>query len=1125
MNFGLTLGVLLLAVGAHVSHAIPSRHRRSTCSMIAQGRATDHNKYISSMPPYCGDHSTETAAVRCCSDSASNPFPSGNWYSFNCNGASMWAASEKFAANANVGCQRDKTYQEAYGLCTSFPGGRLCTLAELESGCTTSGCNLNKEYIWSSTMGGTNSPSPSPTTSSPTRSHAPTDSPHPTPPPSMPPTSQLLSVSGELKRYHKITVDLAGPSTSEGASPNPFLSYRFEVTFTNLATNDQTTVPGYFAADGNAAETSATSGNVWRAHFVPPSIGSWRATTSFVSGTNVAVNGGGTTVSAYHGLTITFDIIETDKSGRDFSGKGILRYVGERYPRFDSGEYFVKAGADSPENFLAYYEFDGTYDNGGNNVPGYPDKLHHYDPHELDWNQQSPKWQGNKGKRIIGAVNYLASTGANTLSFLTYNKGGDTNDVWPFVAHNTPLQYDVSKLAQWEIVFEHADKLGMHLTFKMQETENDNEQQHALDGGNTGTERKLYYRELIARFGHHRALQWMLGEETSLTTSQNKAMAAEVARLDPYGHNIALHTYPQQQSQVYTPLLGSASELTGASVQSIIGDIHNDVKNWVTSSASNNKPWIVYNDEQGPWQEGIKPDTQFAPLGNGDHQDVIHRVLWATFLAGGAGVEAYFGYNFPNSDMNLENWRSRDAWWKFNKHILDFFSTITYWTMESSDNLVGSNAYCFAEVGKTYVVYHASEVNSNTRINLSGAQSNDVFKVEWFDPFNGGNMQQGSMASVQGGGSQHYGVPPSSASSKHWVVKLSLESNRPTFAPITSLPTKMPTTASPTLSFAPSSAPVPSTLTPTVSPATSDPTRPPSTSSPTPPTPACFFVAAGSSRKAGQKPTTCVDPTQQHYVRCCASQNPYPSGGWSNGWCPAVYAASSHFASGSEHSGCRQPMSHAAATAYCVSVNGRLCTKSELEGDCTKGTGCSLGKEWIWSSSTSQPTPPPSTNSPTTSSPSPSPTTNSPTVPQPSLSPVTSEPTGSPVTSSPTSGTTCNMVAPGAQKHFGSKPAMCADPNSLYKFRCCKSGTSNDNPYPAGDWTYFPQCSVWASSRDMAAGSQHDGCRPKLNFADASAYCSSIGTRLCTVEENFNDCTKGTGCNLGRQYMWTSTVQ
>ncbi|AFO47546.1 hypothetical protein [Pseudomonas putida] len=66
---------------------------------------------------------------------------------------------------------------------------------------------------------------------------------------------------------------------------------------------------------------------------------------------------------------------------------------------------------------------------------------------------------------------------------------------------------------QWEIVFEHGTKLGMYLHFKTQEAENVN----LLDDGHLGPQRKLYYRELIARFGHHLALNWKLGVEVTVT--------------------------------------------------------------------------------------------------------------------------------------------------------------------------------------------------------------------------------------------------------------------------------------------------------------------------------------------------------------------------------------------------------------------------------------------------------------------------------------------------------------------------------------------------------------------------------------------------------------------------------
>ena len=44
-----------------------------------------------------------------------------------------------------------------------------------------------------------------------------------------------------------------------------------------------------------------------------------------------------------------------------------LQYDGTRYLKHSgNGEIFLKGGADSPENFLAYREFDGTYYGGSN---------------------------------------------------------------------------------------------------------------------------------------------------------------------------------------------------------------------------------------------------------------------------------------------------------------------------------------------------------------------------------------------------------------------------------------------------------------------------------------------------------------------------------------------------------------------------------------------------------------------------------------------------------------------------------------------------------------------------------------------------------------------------------------
>ncbi len=62
------------------------------------------------------------------------------------------------------------------------------------------------------------------------------------------------------------------------------------VTFKHESGSPTYTVPGYFAADGNAAESSAAGGTKWRAHFTPDHIGRWLYTVHFSAGKNAALD-------------------------------------------------------------------------------------------------------------------------------------------------------------------------------------------------------------------------------------------------------------------------------------------------------------------------------------------------------------------------------------------------------------------------------------------------------------------------------------------------------------------------------------------------------------------------------------------------------------------------------------------------------------------------------------------------------------------------------------------------------------------------------------------------------------------------------------------------------------------
>ncbi len=45
--------------------------------------------------------------------------------------------------------------------------------------------------------------------------------------------------------------------------------------------------------------------------------------------------------------------------------------------------------------------------------------------------------------------------------------------------------------------------------------------------------------------------------------------------------------------------------------------------------------------------------------------EVRKQTLWGVLMAGGAGVEYYFGYQFTQNDLVCEDWRSRDQSWDY----------------------------------------------------------------------------------------------------------------------------------------------------------------------------------------------------------------------------------------------------------------------------------------------------------------------------------------------------------------------------------------------------------------------------------------------------------------------------
>ncbi len=555
------------------------------------------------------------------------------------------------------------------------------------------------------------------------------------------------------QQWHTVTLSFEGPPSSETATPNPFTDYLLEVEFTHA--QERKTVRGFYAADGRAADSGADSGTIWQARFTPNHTGWWAYQARLRSATDIALDPASKgaqsiTLPASQGR---FHVMPSDKAERDLRALGRLQVVDGRYLWSATQQPWLKGGANSPENFLAYAGFDGTYRIQAQQRDGESQTdadLHEFLPHRSDWRDGDPLWRGENqhqhGHGIVGAVNYLASTGMNAIYFLTMNIGGDGKDVWPYRDPSDFTRFDVSKLDQWERLFAHMQRQGIVLHMVTQETENE----RLLDGGDTGRHRQLYYAELIARFGHHLGLIWNLGEENGPADwspdaqdhAQRVAMAQFIDQHDPYQHPTVIHTHSNdpEQDAVLNPLLGLTA-IDGLSMQ--VADPHRvneRIRTWRTRSKTAGQSWAITMDEVGPWQVGAAPDA-IDP----GHDTIRQHALWGSLLAGAGGVEWYIGAHNPTNDLTTEDWRGHATLWRQTRQALDFFQQWTrYWELQPMTlGLSPDNTYGATDANGTYVIY----VPEGQPVQVMLPDPSASYSLHWFDPVGGGQLRAGDLPS------------------------------------------------------------------------------------------------------------------------------------------------------------------------------------------------------------------------------------------------------------------------------------------------------------------------------------------------------------------------------------------
>jgi len=566
--------------------------------------------------------------------------------------------------------------------------------------------------------------------------------------------------------FERMTLSVEGPNLDERGELNPFSDFRLDWI---ISKNDKTwVVPGYFAACGDAANTGCTSGNVWRTHFIPSELGEYKWTIRFRKGKDIAI--GNPAGSPIEGDGLAGEFTVDLQSNDPIKARGILTYTGEPYYRYSGDKsLFFKFGPDAPENMLAYSGFDAT--------PNYKNFRKKWNAHRKDFTNAGRPfiWQGNKGKGILGTFEYLAKAGANSVSMLLWNTGGDDRNVFPhllavemdeYVSMKPKEQwasgviqdrFDISKLEQWKQTFLYADSLGIHLHFKLQETENN----LFMDDSTLGRTRKLYIREMMARFGHMLALTWNIGEENVQQPGDIRHMKKYIAAYNIYDHPIVLHSYPDQKER-YRPFLGPDSDLNGLSLQGRqddYSDLRSDVTSWANTVKLSGKNLVLSYDEPGRADGGATVDIDYPDALLPSKREItipaekfLRDALWNALTAGASGVEAYYGYKTGCSDLDCQDHRSRASLWRGGKHALHFYQKYVgekALEMRANDDVtVANDDYVFANPGEFYIIIPGTE---DVQLRLAGMQGKYV--VDWYDRALGGPLQKGSKAYVLGGAS------------------------------------------------------------------------------------------------------------------------------------------------------------------------------------------------------------------------------------------------------------------------------------------------------------------------------------------------------------------------------------
>ena len=363
------------------------------------------------------------------------------------------------------------------------------------------------------------------------------------------------------------------------------------------------------------------------------------------------------------------------------------------------GKRWIKGGTDSPEDFLAHTFISSHGD-------------------------------------VFGALDYLASKGVNSFFALLMNVGGDGDNVYPWLSKYDITHYDVNKLEHWNDIFYHANEIGIHcqLTFNEGELYN----KALLGYNNLSDERKLYYREMIARFGYLNAITWNLCEEYNhqqapIDPNIIKLWATYIKSVDSFDHPITVHNWDDNG---WVPFYGD-NRFGSIAYQYrptlINGGFNNAYGNKVVELRNaNNILKIPINIDETHFftssENNICTETSISWAANCGYTAARREIIYPVYFSGG-NLECLL-----ESALLTEDFSEYDKLWDYLYYARKVLETLKFWDMGSNNNLingVSGNELCFTN-GHDYAIYLPYGGNS-----ILDLETPTEFYKWWYNPRTG----------------------------------------------------------------------------------------------------------------------------------------------------------------------------------------------------------------------------------------------------------------------------------------------------------------------------------------------------------------------------------------------------